>query len=386
MSNGVVTLSGEVSAKASLQKAVQFAEQIENVIEVKNKIVVSNDLKKRLQQTFNKLFELGKQAVTSIPLLLLACAVFGVFWLLGRWVAHKKALYRRMTVNLFIADLLGKITHLLFIVIGIILALSLLDATALLGTILGAAGIFGLAIGFAVRDTVENFIASLLLSIRNPFEVNDVVLIDSYEGHVVRLTSRATILLSADGNHIRIPNATVYKAIITNYSRQPERRFEFDLGVATDQDLSSAQTLALGTLSEIPGVLSEPKCQAIIHQLGDSNVVMRIYGWLDQTSHDFLKVRSEAIKMVKNAFDEANIVLPDPIYQLKITRDKGQVHNKQSLDNLESQTTKVIKDLNPEEQLASDTEKDHSLEKQIKKDNILEGNQNLLTADGPNEL
>ncbi|MEZ5537828.1 MAG: mechanosensitive ion channel [Thiolinea sp.] len=73
---------------------------------------------------------------------------------------------------------------------------------------------------------MENYIASILLSLRNPFQVNDFVSIDGHDGNVLRLTSRATILISPDGNHIRIPNATVFKAVITNFTRHPERRFQ----------------------------------------------------------------------------------------------------------------------------------------------------------------
>jgi small conductance mechanosensitive channel len=116
------------------------------------------------------------------------------------------------------------------VVLGVVLTLDMLNLTALLGTILGAAGIIGLAIGFAVRDTVENFIASIMLSIRQPFRPKDLVEIEGELGHVIRLTSRATILLSLDGNHIRLPNATVFKAKIINYSRNDERRFTFASG------------------------------------------------------------------------------------------------------------------------------------------------------------
>ena len=106
------------------------------------------------------------------------------------------------------------------------------------------------------RDTVENYIASILLSLRNPFEVNDLVNIDGNEGNVVRLTTRATILISPDGNHIRIPNSTVFKAVIVNFTRNAERRFQFDVGIDTQQDLLEAQALALQALSSIEGVLS----------------------------------------------------------------------------------------------------------------------------------
>lgn len=201
---------------------------------------------------------------------------------------------------------------------GLVMALSLLDATALLGTILGAAGIIGLAVGFAVRDTVENYIASILLSLRNPFEVNDFVDIDGHQGNVIKLTARATILLSPDGNHVRIPNAMVFKAVIVNYTRNRERRFEFDVGVDTDQDLPAAQSLALSTLLAVTGVLQDPKPLVVVQSLGDSNVILRCYAWIDQMQVDFVKVRSEAIRAVKSAFDRAGIVMPEPIYKVRL--------------------------------------------------------------------
>ncbi|OQK18700.1 mechanosensitive ion channel protein MscS [Methyloprofundus sedimenti] len=379
VSNGIATLEGELDSSASEKKALQFANQMEEVIEVKNNLQVSHNATKRLQKTFTKLTALAEQAISSLPIIFLAFFVFWIFWVTGRWVSNKNSLYRRITINPFIADLLGKIIHLTFIIIGIVLALSLLDATALLGTILGAAGIFGLAIGFAVRDTVENFIASLLLSIRNPFEVNDVVSIDSHQGQVVRLTPRATILLSFDGNHIRIPNATVYKAIITNFSRKPERRFEFDISVGVDQDLSYAQGLVLKTLDEMPGILQEPKCQVIVHELGNSSVIVRIYCWINQQEVSLGKVRSEAIKAVKQAFDEAHIALPNPVYDIHISRDKAGYsashHQKININN----KTAIDHEI-------QDVAADHTLTQQIDQENVAFSDENLLDSHSEKEL
>jgi small conductance mechanosensitive channel len=143
-------------------------------------------------------------------------------------------------------------------VLGVVLALDLLNLTALLGTILGAAGIIGLAIGFAVRDTVENFIASIMLSIRQPFRPKDLVEIEGELGHVIRLTSRATILLSLDGNHIRLPNATVFKAKIINYSRNDERRFTFALGIDPGADIAGRRRSCWPRCPELPFVLDTP--------------------------------------------------------------------------------------------------------------------------------
>ena len=318
VSSGVVTLKGEVDSTASEAKALQFTRQVEGVVEVENELTVNRSLSKRLEQTRRKMIMMGRKVMEGLPLFVLALLVFILFWMLGRWASNRRSLFRRISPNHFIASLVGQIAQLGFIIVGAVVALVLLDATALLGTILGAAGIFGLAVGFAVRDTVENYIASILLSLRNPFEVNDLVTIDGHEGNVARLTSRATILISLDGNHIRIPNAVVFKAVITNFTRNPERRFEFDVGIDTEQDLLEAQTLALETLEDVTGVLPEPRPMVIIEALGDSNVLLRIYAWVDQRHHNFAKVRSEAIRRVKAAFDAAGIVMPEPIYKLRM--------------------------------------------------------------------
>lgn len=374
VNNGVVTLDGEVDSSATESKALQFARQVEGVVEVENNLSINRSLGKRLQNTGNKLLVMGQQTVAALPLFLLALLVFLLFWLLGGWVSRWQNLFRRISPNYFIANLLGQIAHLLFIMLGLVLALNLLDATALLGTILGAAGIVGLAVGFAVRDTVENYIASILLSVRNPFEVNDLVKIDSFEGNVASLNSRATILISPDGNHIRIPNATVFKAIITNFTRNPERRFQFDVGVDTGQNLLAAQTLAMETLQSMPGVLEEPKPLVLIEALGDSNVQLRIFGWVDQRQHNFGKVRSEAIRGVKQAFDQAGIVMPEPIYNLRIN---------QQAETAPTETPPVASAEDRRE--VQDVSADHTIEDKVRQEQSSSDSTNLLTPQAPKE-
>lgn len=238
VNSGVVELAGEVNSATIESRAVELAGQVESVVDVQNTLAVNRDLEVRLNSTWQKLLTNVQQTVANLPLFLVALLVIIIFWMLGGFISRRDTLFQRITPNQFIALLLGQITHLIFIIIGIILALSILDATALLGTILGAASIIGLAVSFAVRDTVENFIASIMLSLRKPFEVKDYIDINGQMGNVVKLTSRATILLSSDGNHIRIPNSMVFKSIIINYTRHPERRFVFDVGVDTEARLS----------------------------------------------------------------------------------------------------------------------------------------------------
>lgn len=381
VNDGVVELRGEVDARTTEQKALQFARQIEGVVEVQNDLTINRDLGRRLTSTWDKLIASGERLIATLPLLLIALAVLVFFWLAGRWVAARHRIFRRITPNFFIAKLLGQLVQLVSIIIGLVLALVLLDATALIGTILGAAGIIGLAVGFAVRDTVENYIASILLSIRNPFEVNDTVDIEGHVGNVVKLTSRATILLSPDGNDIRIPNARVFKAVIINLTRRPERRFDFDVGVDPGQDLAAAQTLALQTFASITGVLDDPKPLAIVQTLGDSNVILRCYGWVDQQHFSFPKVRSEAIRLVKQAFDQAGIGMPEPVYQVRLSNTDASEINAPTPSA--PQPTPVPGTGTP---ATGDVSVDRTIEQKVAEQDPAEGADNLLSPDQESEL
>ncbi len=390
--SGVVTLEGIINSSSTETRAIQLSQQVEGVVEVKNNLEVTYSIEKRLARTWQNLVKSGTQLIANLPIFLLAFFVFVLSWLLGRWISKNRNFYRKIAPNYFIANLLGQITHLIFILFGLILALSIMDLTALLGTILGAAGIVGLAVGFAVRDTVENYIASILLSLRNPFEVNDLVSIDGNEGNVVRLTARATILISLEGNHIRIPNSAVFKAIIVNFTRNSERRFHFDVGIDAEQDIQEAQALALKTLNSIEGVLLDPKPMITIEELGDFSVIMRIHAWMDQTNYSFLKVRSESIRLIKQAFDQANIVMPEPIYQIKASRESSKMLTQTS--NLASQeaVTNTVPNDNPasiyNHKIAEipDTDmSDDTIKNKVVKEQMEGSEENLLDSNVPKE-
>lgn len=385
VNKGVVTLAGQIESRSTENKALQFAQQIEGVVDVQNELAVNRTLLIRLEKTWQKMVQLAQQTAAGLPLLILALSVIVFFWWIGSWLSKRQYVYRQITPNRFIADLLGQVIHFILFVLGIVLALILLDATALIGTILGAAGIVGLAVGFAVRDTVENYISSILLSLRNPFEVNDFININDHEGNVLMLTSRATVLISPDGNHIRIPNATVFKAIIINYTRNPERRFQFELGVDTEQDLLVSQALALEAIKDTDGVLTEPKPSVAIIELGDSNVILRLYGWVNQTESSLLKVRSEVIRKVKDMYDNAGIVMPEPIYNLRVSSTDGYMRNNIE-KKTESPTKSVTEPTVQSSNEAQDTRPDRTVEKQVEEERAKESAQNLLNSSAPKEM
>ncbi|NNL84301.1 MAG: mechanosensitive ion channel family protein, partial [Myxococcales bacterium] len=291
---------------------------VEGVAAVENRVAESRSVPRRLAVALERLEDRAWDAIESLPLFVLALASFVLAVVLARLLTRWDGLFRWMTGNTFLRDLARQVTRLAIVAIGALLALEILDATALVGAVLGAAGVAGLAIGFAFRDLVENYIASLLLSLRQPFSPNDLVRIVDHEGRVARLTSRATILVTAEGNHVRIPNSVVFKSTIENLTRKPERRFSISVGVGVEEDLVAAQDLGVATLRRMDGVLDAPPPASEVNALGDSSVLLTIHGWVDQDRADFVKVKSEATRLVKQAFDRRGIEMPEPIHRLRI--------------------------------------------------------------------
>lgn len=316
---GVVTLSGTVADPAARLQALQLANRVQGAVTVRNNIEVVDDVAQRISPAIDRLKARIFDSITLLPLLAVGIVVFLLVTFFGFVIAGVDSLWARLTPNAFVADLVKQMVRLAFMAAALVLALDLIGATTLLGTLLGAAGILGLAVGFAVRDTIENYIASIMLSIRQPFRPNELVRIGAHQGHVVRLSSRATILITPEGNHVRIPNAVVFKAEIINYTRNPERRFEFRLGVNADADLKAALGTGLTVLASIDEVLNDPEPDGWIDSVGDSNVVLWFGAWVDQDKNHFARTRSKAIRVVKDALEAGGFELPEPIYRLRLT-------------------------------------------------------------------
>lgn len=316
VTSGIVTLRGTTLDSEKITRLNELTGRVQGVVAIENEVTETTDVVKRLNPAVERFRARLAQVIAFIPLASVALLAFLIIVFVGFFIARRRQPWDRLAPNAFIADIYRQLLRLAFMVGGLVVALDILGATALLSTILGAAGIIGLAIGFAVRDTVENFIASIMLSIRQPFRPNDTIEIGGDTGKVIRLTSRATILLSFDGNHIRIPNATVFKSRIVNFSRNDERRFKFSLGLAPETDFVDAQRIALEKLQELPFVLETPAPAVWIDEIGDSTISITCAGWIEQHKSSLVAARGEAIRLVKLALEKADVQMPEPTYRI----------------------------------------------------------------------
>lgn len=381
--SGVVTLRGKVREAVLAEQAEQLASRVNGVVAVSNEIQQVTSVSLRLEPVYQRLTQRVVQAIGYLPLFAIALVTWALIYLVGWFAASRQWPWNRIAPNAFIADLLKQLVRLVFFVFGAVMALDIMGATALLGTILGAAGIVGLAIGFAVRDTVENYIASILLSIRQPFRPKDYIQIGDLEGSVISLTSRATILLDVDGNHVRIPNATVFKSNIVNYSRNPQRRFLFRLGVGPESNLDVALETGLSRIKALDFVLPDPGPDAWIEDIGDSNVVLTFTGWIDQNVTGFLKARSEALRLTKLTLEENGFSLPEPTYRLHI---EGAMPSAPKAKTARPQKAPKTPAMSEETTAAADTSPDADVLKKVEEEHTQATRHNLLSEAAPDEL
>lgn len=177
-----------------------------------------------------------------------------------------------------------------------------------------------------------------MLSLRQPFRPRDFVSINDHKGVVIRLTSRATILMTVDGNHLRIPNAVVFKATILNFTTNPERRFDFTLGIGVNDDPVAATEAGVEAIASLPFILDSPPPGSFVEMMGDSNIVIRFMGWINQKETDFLKARSYAMQKAREVLEEQGFSLPVPSYNLRF--DEGRMPFQALKSKLEAEADK----------------------------------------------
>ncbi|MDF1658017.1 MAG: mechanosensitive ion channel [Verrucomicrobiales bacterium] len=369
--SGVVTLSGEVSTSKVQNDAVSLSERTDGVVLTINRLTEPVEITSQFAPAYEKLQQMGRGIVVKLPLLGAALIILLLSGYFARLVGQRHRWLERLPFSSLGKQLALRAVRAVIVIVGILLALELLDATAIVGAVMGAAGLAGLALGFAFKNIVENYLAGVLLSTRNPFEIGDAVEIDGQIGKIARLTSRDTVLVTLDGNHLRIPNAKVMNSVLLNYSRNPLRRFDFYVGVSTEFDLAEVKRIALETLRKNPAVLDDPVPMVAIDNLGDSSVQVRLFAWLDQSKHSFLKVKSESIRLIKEAFDEAGIEMPEPIYRVHLRDSAAPAPQTVKVEKPESAFV-------PTPVTEEDLSADDSIDDQIEAEALESGEENLL--------
>jgi small conductance mechanosensitive channel len=195
--------------------------------------------------------------------------------------------------------------------------LSILKLDKAVTSILAGAGIVGLALAFAFQDLAANFISGILISIRRPLSVGDVVKLSGFMGKVEVINLRDTIIRDFNGQQIIIPNKDVFQNPIENYSSSGKRRLDVGVGISYGDDLDKVRTVAVTALEKVSGRSMSDDIQLFFRDFGSSSIDFEVRIWLNSPEQSvYTLARSETIEFIKKAFDENDITIPFPIRTL----------------------------------------------------------------------
>ncbi len=310
--DGVVFLDGQTLDEEYRTWAGNLARNTQDAVAVVNRIEIIQRSPWDFTPALVELRRIGRESLQILPLIL-----FGILILILAWSAMRYAsrladrLLRQRVTNNFLRNLATTAISIPVFLLGLYLVLQVSGLTRLAVTVLGGTGIAGLIVGIGFRDIMENFLATVLISTRNPFKTGDRIEVDGRLGIVQQVNSRTTVLMSLEGNHIQIPNAVVYKSTIRNFTANPKQRLEFTIGIGYEDNISAAQQTVIDVLTNHPAILQTPEPLVLVNGLGASTVNLRVLFWLDTSYHEEIKVRSSAIRLVKRALDDGGFTMPD---------------------------------------------------------------------------
>ena len=237
---------------------------------------------------------------------------------------EKRIVHKTETkVDNVIFDLLTRFIGVIIYIVAIILALDLLGINVM--PFVAGAGVFGIAIGFAAKDTLSNLIAGMLLVIDRPFEVGDRIEVwtapsgSSTWGDVIDIGIRATRIKTTDNIVIIIPNNEIMKRDIINYTIISSKiRVRINIGLAYDTDLPKAKKIILDIADGIEWIAKEPKPKVVVRLFGESSVDLQARVWIEN-ARKRMDTISEVTDKVKDAFDQHGIEIPYPKRDIIIT-------------------------------------------------------------------
>ncbi|HEY3533729.1 MAG TPA: mechanosensitive ion channel family protein [Casimicrobiaceae bacterium] len=230
------------------------------------------------------------QLVTSfterLPYMAIALIVFVAFYVGG--ILLKKAtltIVARTRRHRSVGIVLGRLGQGLLVLLGLLIGLVVAVPGFTPGQLVSVLGLSSVAIGFAFRDILQNFLAGILLLLSEPFRIGDQIKSGDFEGTVSNIETRATFITTYDGRRIVVPNSTLFVNPVTVNTAGEKRRLEYDMKLPKDTDIAKLKHAMLRTIERLPHVLTEPSPDVLLVGFTENDVTLRIRWWIQPPRH-----------------------------------------------------------------------------------------------------
>ncbi|MEM1324991.1 MAG: mechanosensitive ion channel family protein [Bacteroidota bacterium] len=268
--------------------------------------------------------------IKAIPNIAIGIIVFIIMLFLARWLGKlvKRLLKNRGRKNF--GDLLGAFTRYSVVIAGLAIALTIMSPNLSPADLIASLGVSSVAIGFAFQDILQNWLAGILILLRQPFEIGDQIIVNGYEGTVKKIKTRATIIQTYDGKRVVIPNNTVYNDSVVVITAHDLIRSQYDVGVGYDENYLEAMKILKETVENIDGVSKDKSVETLVWDQADSWLTIRVRWWTKSARADVVKVWSEVLLSTQKAMNEAGIDLPFPTHvEIQNAHDIGEAQQRQ---------------------------------------------------------
>ncbi len=268
--------------------------------------------------------QLMEKAFHALLIILIAAPVTNFLIISIKYLKNNLADKTETKIDNIIFDLLNKFAGVIVYSISIILALDILGINVM--PFVAGAGVAGIAIGFAAKDTLSNLIAGILLILDRPFEIGDRIEVWSAPagsaswGDVVHIGLRATKIKTTDNIVIIIPNNEIMKRDIVNYTIITSKiRVRVNIGVAYDADIDKTKDIILDVAELTEWIAKDPPPRVMVRNFGESSVDLQLRVWIDD-ARKRMDTLSYITDKVKTEFDKAGIEIPYPKRDITITQ------------------------------------------------------------------
>jgi small-conductance mechanosensitive channel len=272
-------------------------------------------------QLIVSLQDLAADSLAFLPRLFVLVVVLAVFLLVAAMARAATRRYARRrqdneSARHHLTLALSRLVQGAVVLIGLFVAFAAAFPTFTPGDLVSILGLGGVAIGFAFKDILQNYLAGILILLARPFVVGDQIRYREFEGEVEQIQARATYITTYDGRRVVVPNSELYtNAVIVN-TAFPKRRWEYDIAVGYGDDIERAREIILAELVAAEDVLPDPKADVIVVALAPSSVQLRARWWTASRIADGLIGQDRVLSRVKSALTAAGIDLPFPTQQV----------------------------------------------------------------------
>ncbi|MEM6843110.1 MAG: mechanosensitive ion channel [Bacteroidota bacterium] len=276
------------------------------------------DLQSPLQLVTDKIEEWVTTFISNLPNLAVAILVIILFFLIAKLVRRGASkLLSKISPNEAVNNLFVTVLNIVVIAIGVFIALSVIGQEKTVATLLAGVGVIGLALGFAFQDIAANFISGVIIAIRQPFKIGDIIENGDYFGTVKDISLRVTTIETFQGLEVLMPNKNLFENPVINYTRTKDRRVDLAVGVSYGDDLEKVKKITIDTISRLDSIDKSRDVTLFYNEFGGSSINFSVRFWSKTPKQpDYLQAQSDAIVAIQKAYDQNGIVIPFPIRTL----------------------------------------------------------------------